>query len=52
MEFNIRHRAGVIILSPSGEIIGDASREFWSVVAEQLAAASESRKCLILSLSQ
>ncbi len=46
MEFNIRQRAGVIILSPSGEIIGDASREFREVVAEQLAAASESPKFL------
>jgi anti-anti-sigma factor len=41
MEFNIRHRAGVIIFSPSGEIIGDASRDFREVVAEQLASTSE-----------
>jgi anti-anti-sigma factor len=46
MEFNIRHRAGVIILSPSGEIIGDTSRKFREVVAEQLASASEAPKFL------
>ena len=46
MDFNIRHRAGVIIFSPSGEIIGDASREFREVVAEQLASAPEAPKFL------
>ena len=46
MEFNIRHRAGVIIVSPSGEIIGDASREFREVVAEQLTSTSEAPKFL------
>ena len=46
MEFNIRHRAGVTIFSPSGEIIGDASREFREVVAEQLASTSEAPKFL------
>ena len=46
MDFNVRHRAGVIIFSPSGEIIGDASREFREVVAEQLAATSEAPKFL------
>ena len=46
MEFNVRHRAGVIIFSPSGEIIGDASREFREVVAEQLASTAESPKFL------
>ena len=44
MEFNVRHRAGVIIFSPSGEIIGDASREFREVVAEQLASTAEAPK--------
>ena len=46
MEFNVRHRAGVIIFSPSGEIIGDASREFREVVAEQLASTTEAPKFL------
>ena len=46
MEFNIRHRAGVTIFSPSGEIIGDASREFREVVAAQLASTSEVPKFL------
>ena len=46
MEFNIRHKAGIIILSPTGEIIGDASREFREVVAGQLASASEAPKFL------
>ena len=46
MEFNIRHRAGVIILSPTGEIIGDTSREFRDVVAKQLASVSEVPKLL------
>ena len=46
MEFNVRHRAGVIIFSPSGEIIGEASREFREVVAEQLASTAEAPKFL------
>ena len=46
MDFNIRHRAGVTIFSPSGEIIGDASREFREVVADQLASTSEAPKFL------
>jgi len=46
MEFNIRQRAGVTIFSPSGEIIGDASREFRAVVAEQLASTAEVPKFL------
>ncbi|MCE2394367.1 STAS domain-containing protein [Candidatus Poribacteria bacterium] len=46
MEFNVCHRAGVIIFSPSGEIIGDASREFREVVAEQLASTAEAPKFL------
>ena len=46
MEFNIRHRAGVTIFSPSGEIIGDVSREFRDVVAEQLASTADAPKFL------
>ena len=46
MDFNIRHRAGVTIFSPSGEIIGDVSREFRDVVAEQLASTAETPKFL------
>ena len=46
MEFNIRHKAGVIIFSPNGEIIGNASREFREVVAEQLTSAPEAPKFL------
>jgi len=46
MEFNIRQRAGVTIFSPNGEIIGDASREFREVVAEQLASTAEAPKFL------
>ena len=46
MEFNIRHSAGVIILKPNGDIIGDASREFREIIAEQLAAVSEAPKFL------
>ena len=46
MEFSIRHRSGVIIFSPSGEIIGHASREFREAVANQLASASEAPKFL------
>lgn len=46
MEFNVRHRTGVIIFSPSGEIIGEASREFREVVAEQLASTAEAPKFL------
>ena len=46
MEFNVRHRAGVIIFNPSGAIIGLASREFREVVAEQLASVSEVPKFL------
>lgn len=46
MEFNTRHKAGVTIFSPSGEIIGDASREFREVVADQLALTSEAPKFL------
>ena len=46
MEFNIRHSAGVIILKPSGDIIGHASREFREVIAEQLASVSEAPKFL------
>ena len=46
MDFNIRHKAGVTIVSPSGEIIGDASREFREVVAEQLASTAEVPKFL------
>lgn len=41
MEFNIRHKAGVTIFSPNGEIIGDASREFQEAVADQLASTSD-----------
>ena len=46
MEFNVRHREDVIILNPSREIIGPASREFRNVVAEQLARVSETPKFL------
>jgi anti-sigma B factor antagonist len=46
MNFNIRHRAGVTIFSPSGEIIGDASREFREAVADQLTSTSEAPKFL------
>ena len=46
MEFNIRHKDGVTIFSPGGEIIGEASREFRAAVAEQLVSTPEAPKFL------